>query len=209
MGYRDERTNPVSKPWLEDFGIHTKINDPSRPGAFPPYSNVKSGAPIAQSLLSESDKQQMRDGWISVSVKEGHLWWRPERFRQNHVSASVIDMLHAQPHPSIVIKGLVAGWQTRRYREGDRILVHALPRKVGIVPHPTLKWAFGGQPIVEKLQFAPLEGEIIVEGPLKWKSVVLHSPDLPEPRTGQQSAGGAWAVPLEGIRRYFVLECCA
>jgi hypothetical protein len=206
VGHRDERANLVSKPWLEDFGVHAEINDPPRPGAFPPYSNVKSGALIAQSRISESDKQQMRDGWISVSVKNGRLWWRPERIRQNHVSASVIEMLQAQTHPGVMIKGLAAGWQTRRYREGNRILVHALPRKVGIAPHPTLKWAFGGQPIVEKLQFTPLEGEITVEASPMSKEVVLHSPDLSEPRAGRSNGTGGWSVDLSKIARYFVLE---
>jgi hypothetical protein len=78
---------------------------------------------------------------------------------------------------------------------------------VGTVPHSSLQNQMDRQPVIEKLQFAPLEGELTVQPADSLARAALHSPDLAEARAARRGAGGEWIVSLAGVRRYFVVEC--
>ncbi len=89
---------------------------------------------------------------------------------------------------TVRIAGLPAAWQLRQFRDGNRILIHALPGKVETILHPTLKNQINNERIVEILEFTPLTGELRLEASVNLKRVELHSPDLSEPRR----EGGVW-----------------
>jgi hypothetical protein len=205
-GFYDQRANPIAETWLDTFGVAAELNAPVRPGGFPPYANFKLPVKIAQCRAADSVRQKTQDGWLKVSVGRGELLWHSERISKKGIADRVIEQLHIRHQVATRIEGLPSPWRLRQYRDGDRRLIHALPGHVKIVPHPTFKWVYGGQPILEKLQFTPLAEEITLGGSPKWKSVVVHSPDLPEPRAGRSNRSGGWSIDLSGIARYFVLE---
>ena len=208
-GHYDQRANPVSKTWLHGFAVSADLVDPPRAGGFPPYKHFKKPVEIAQCHLSEASRKQLQDGWFIVPVSKGRLQWRPERIRHQGVAAAVIQALQSQPSTAVKIKGLPSGWQVRQYRDRNRLLIQALPAKVGTVVQPTLKNQLSGEQIIERLQYTPLTQGLVLESVVALNAVRLHSPDLPESRPGHGSAGKAWTVDPTGISRYFVLECSA
>jgi hypothetical protein len=206
-GDYDERANPISKTWLESFCAGVEFNDPVRPGGFPPYRNFKEPVELAQCRMPELLRQTMHDGWLTVSAGKGRLLWRPERFSQKVVGDAVVKWLQAQDRRTVVIQGLPEIWQLRQYRDGDRLLIHALPGKVETVLHATLKNHLSGERIVEKIKFAPLTRAITLRSPMTLSRVMLHSPDLAGSRAGTLAASGKWSIETTNISRYFVLEC--
>jgi hypothetical protein len=206
-GYYDERANPVAKTWLEDFGVTAELVEPARTGGFPPYKHFKEPVDIAECCMPESFRQQMQDGWFNVPVGKGRLLWRPERMTQKGVADAAIKILQARDQVTVQIKGLPANWRLRQYRDGNRLLIQALPGKVETVLHPTLQNHFISERIVEKLKFTPLTSDLILESPTALTRVLLHSPDLTESRTGKPTADKKWSTDPTKVSRYFVLEC--
>jgi len=206
-GHYDQRANAVPKTWLEEFGLACALEEPQRRGAFPPYGNLKAPIAIAQCRLKETTQKQDQDGWFSIPVGKGQLLWRPERIANQATAAAVLKELQSRSKAAAAITGLPATWRMRRYRDGNRMLIHALPSKVGTVLNPNLENQFVRQRIVEKLQYTPLSGELVVEPTDSFTQVRLYSPDLPEARAGSRKSGKAWAIDTTGVSRYFVLEC--
>jgi hypothetical protein len=206
-GHYNERANPIDKTWLENFGAVVAFDDPARPGGFPPYKNFKEPVALAQCRVPESVRQKMTDGWLTISVGKGQLLWRPERIAQKGVADAVGKLLKARDHLTIQIHGLPAEWCLRQYRDGNRLLIHALPGKVETVLHATLKNHLSNERIVEKIKFKPLIGEFVLEAPQALSRVTLQSPDLAESRQGKGSNGKIWSVDPATVSRYFVLEC--
>ena len=206
-GHYDQEANPSAKSWLQDFGVACELAEPPRPGGFPPYKNLKPPIKVAECRVPDSLAKQLQDGWFSVPVGKGRLCWRPERIAQKGIAAAVVKVLRSGTGEALVIKGLPATWQVRRYRDGNRLLIQALPAKVGTVLNPEMRNAFSNQSIIEKLNYAPLTAELVLEPAAVLSRVLLHSPDRPEARAGSRSAGKAWTVDPAGVSRYFVLEC--
>lgn len=206
-GHYDERANPIQKTWLENFGASVELSDPERPGGFPPYKNFKEPVEIALCRVPESLRQKMGEGWLTVPVGKGQLLWRPERISQKGVADAVIELLQARDRLTARIAGLPATWRLRQYRDGNRLLIHALPGKVETMLHASLKNHLSGERIVEKIQFTPLNQDLVLQTPVKFRQVLLHSPDLTEVRDGKSVADRSWSVDPKKVSRYFVLEC--
>ena len=209
IGYFDQRANPVLKAWLQEFGVSAALVDPPRAGGFPPYQNLKKPIEIARCQVSESSSTQTQEGWFVLPVGKGRLLWRPERISHKGIAAAVITALQSRPGTAGVLKNHPSGWQVRQYRVGNRLLIHALPAKVGTILEPKLQNQLNAQRIIEKLQFTPLTQELVLESAVSMSRVLLHSPDLPDSRAGSGNDGKTWAIDLSGISRYFVLECFA
>lgn len=205
-GHYDERARAVAKPWLDTFGITAELTEPQRTGSYPPNKNLKPPVEIARCRVKQA---RGPDGWITVKVGKGRFIWRPERMADAGVASSVCTLLQASAKSAVKIGGLPANWRIRQYRDGNRMLMHAIPAKVETALHPELRDQFSRQHIIEKLRYAPLAGELTLEPANGFSRVVLHSPDLKEPRAGAKSAGTRWTIDLTGVSRYFVLECFA
>lgn len=206
-GFCDGRANPAAQPWLREFGLAVEWFDPPRTGGFPPYKHFGSKVAVAECRVSEAMARARQDGWFEVAVGKGRLVWRPERITAEGVATSATAWLLPDGRTSVVVRGLPLQWQWRHFRDGERWLLHGLPAKVGTVLHPSLRNQMGRQPIIEKLQFTPLDDTVTVESAAPLARVTLHSPDLEEPRTAERGGGGAWTLNVSGIRRYFVVEC--
>lgn len=206
-GHYNERAYSIHQTWLENFGIHAELDDSARPGGFPPYKNFKEPVALAQCRVPESVREMMVDGWLSVSVGKGQLLWRPERIAQKGVSDAVIKLLKARDRLTVHISGLPPEWCLRQYRDGNRLLIHALPGKVETVLHPTLKNHLRNERIVEKIKFAPLAKNFSLKTVSGYSQVKLHSPDLAEAIAGKSAAANDWTLNPAGVSRYFVLEC--
>jgi hypothetical protein len=209
IGYYDERANPVAKPWLEDFDLPVELEQPARPGGFPPYKNFKEPVSLAQCQVMESLRKRMPEGWFDATAGSGKLLWRPGRMTQKDVADAVIKILHARDRVTMRIDGLPADWRLRQYRDGNRLLIHALPGQVETVLHPTLRNHLSNECIIEKLNFTPLTRDLILESPVTLTGVVLHSPDLTESRAGAATADRKWSMDPTKVSRYFILECFA
>lgn len=208
-GHYDERANPVAKPWLREFGVPVDLIEPPRPGGFPPYQNFQTPVEITQCRVPESFQAKLQDGWFSTPVGKGRLVWRPERISRKGVAAAVCQALQSQDRATVVVRGLPAGWRLRQYRDGKRLLIHALLGKVETVLHPSLENHFIRQRIVESVKFPPLTEELSLESPLALTRVMLHSPDLPDARFGRRTTDRRWSLSPAGVSRYFILECYA
>ncbi len=208
-GHYDERANPTMKPWLEESGLAVELDEPERSGGFPPYRNLRSPIEIAQCRVADAVRQQMKDGWRALSVGKGRLFWRPERMSQKAVAGAVIQLLQARDRLTVRIKGLPDDWRLRQFRDGGRLLIHALPGSVETVLHATLKNEISKQAIIEQLKFTPLAGELVLESPVILSRVTLHSPDLANSRSGRAPDAKRWVVDIASVSRYFVLECVA
>ncbi|MBM3861842.1 MAG: hypothetical protein FJ395_19645 [Verrucomicrobia bacterium] len=205
-GHYDERANPVAKPWLEEFGVLAELSEPARPGGFPPYKHLAPPVEIAQCRVPDPARQQMKDGWFTATLGKGRLLWRPERISLKAVADAVIERLRERDRLAARIRGLPKSWRLRQFRDGNRILIHALPDTVETVLHATLKNQFGNERIVEKLRFAPLTAELTFESSATLNRVTLHSPDLAGPRAGEKLDAQRWSVSPRQVSRYFVLE---
>jgi hypothetical protein len=208
-GHYDQRARRSGRIWLEDFGIAAGLEELPRPGEFPPGKSLKQAAAIAQCHVPDTFRQRMPGGWFSAPVRPGRLLWRPERITHQGVAAAVVAVLQLARGAAIEVKGLPSTWRVRQFRDGNRLLIHAIPAQVGTIFHPTLKNQFGGERIIEKLQFKPLDGQLTLETAATFSRVLLHSPDLPALRTGSKGAGNAWRIDPSGVGRYFILECLA
>jgi hypothetical protein len=208
-GHYNERSNPIDKTWLEDFGANVELDDLARPGGFPPYKNFKEPVVLAQCRVPESLQQKMRDGWLKVSVGKGQLLWRPERISEKGIADTVVNLLHARDRLLVRLEGLPLEWRLRQYRDGNRRLVHALPGKVETVLHASLKNHLSGESIVEKIKFQPLNQDLVLKSPISFSQVRLHSPDLNAARAGISGGENNWIVDSAMVSRYFVLECLA
>ena len=140
-----------------------------------------------------------------MPVGKGWLLWNPERISNPGVASAVLrEIVHGKG--TLLIKGLPPSWRTRIYRDGARLLIHNLPGKVDTVLHAELQNQFIRQRIVEKLDFAPLEGDVVLESSTALDRVLLHSPDLKDSRPGVVR-DKTWKLDVSEIRRYFVAEC--
>jgi hypothetical protein len=206
-GHYDERARPAKTAWLEEFGAAVEIVEPRREGSFPPGRNLGPAPEIAQCRPADALRARMRDGWYKAPLGDGHLLWWPDRMTDRRAAAAVIDALRQGPQPALPIEGLPADWRVRQYRDLGRLLIHAIPAKVGVVFHSTLQNQFTRERVVEKLAYTPLRGALAIRPRGKFASVSLHSPDLAGPRAARRGAGGAWVIDISGIQRYFILEC--
>jgi hypothetical protein len=205
-GTCDERANPAPAPWLREFGLVAEWLEPARPGGFPPYQHLPDPPAVAECRVSAGSTPRSASGWFEFTVGPGRLWWRPERIGRQGVAAEIVARATATEDASLDLRGLPATWHTRRFRAGNRWLVHGLPAKVGTVLHPSLQNQMGRQPVIERLQFAPLTAEWVVTSAAALTRVTLHSPDLPAARAATRDAADRWRVNAAGIRRYFILE---
>lgn len=205
-GFYDESASMIPKSWLAELGIAAELNEPERPGSYPPYHKLKPQVELAQCHVSDSVRSRMKDGWLHVAVGKGELLWRPGRIAQKAVADAVVQLVQARGTSPVLVSGLPGGWQLRQFRDGNRILIHALPAKVETILHPTLTNQMGGQRIVEKLVFVELVKTLAVHAVGQIKRMRLHSPDLVEARIGAPSSDGEWSVDAAGVKRYFVLE---
>ena len=206
-GYYDEQGNPAAKPWLEEFGATVELIEPDRPGNFPPYKNFKTPVELTKCRVPESFQKTFQNGWFDLPVSKGRLLWRPERISNKNTRAAVAALLQSRDQSGVKISGLPDGWMLRQYRDGNRLLIHALPGKVVTSLHPTLKNQMTKQRIVEKLVFTPLVGTVALNSQLKFKSVRLHSPDLIQPHVGSTRSANEWIVETANVSRYFIVEC--
>jgi hypothetical protein len=206
-GHYDQRANAIEKTWLENFGAKVELNDPVRPGGFPPYKNFKEPVALAQCVVPDALRAKMSDGWLKISAGQSQLVWRPERISQKEISAAVVALLKARDQSAIQIEGLPAEWCLRQYRDGKRRLIHALPGKVETVLHATLKNHLRNERIVEKIKFTPLVQNLVLKTSAACASLKIHSPDLPAARAGESADGKNWSIDPAGVSRYFVLEC--
>lgn len=206
-GHYDELGSPAAKPWLEEFGVTVELVEPTRPGGFPPYKNFKTPVEFTKCRVPESLQQKFQNGWFDSHVGKGRLLWRPERITNKDAGAAVAALLQSREQTAVQISGLPDDWMLRQYRDGNRLLIHALPGKVETILHSTLQNRMTKQRIVEKLKFTPLTGSLLLKLPGRLINVVLHSPDFQESRVGVTNPTADWAVNLHGVSRYFVLEC--
>lgn len=146
----------------------------------------------------------MGGGWFRTAVGSGLLLWRPERITEKGVGAQVAKEVKS-PASAPRIKGLPAAWRLRRYRDGKRTLIHAIPGEVETILHATLRNHFTREPVIEKLRFPALQNALEVESG-DYASVRLYSPDLAGSRAAKRSGNG-WTVEGAGVKRYFVIEC--
>jgi len=205
-GHYDQRGRPAPRPWLEEFGISSEVVEPERAGGFPPGHDLKPPVEIARCRAAPEVQARMRGGWLTVSLGKGRLVWRPERITDAGAGAAVAEQVQSGVRPSFVMKGLPSTWRIRPYRDGDRLLIHAIPARVETVLHPELRDQFSREQIIEKLRYTPLASSLTLETAASFRRVLLHSPDLPQARPAGGS-GRAWTIPAAGVSRYFVLEC--
>jgi hypothetical protein len=205
-GHYDERARPARRPWLEEFGAAVDMVEPSRNGSFPPGKDLGPGTGIARCAPSEALRARLRDGWFTAPMGKGRLLWRPERMTDRAAAAAVVAMVKQGQAPAPAVEGLPAEWRARQYKDGRRLLIHAIPGKVEVAFHATLQNQVTRERVIEKLTYTPLRGSLTVRPPAAVNEVRLHSPDLPGPRAGRRDTGGAWTVDVAGVRRYLVLE---
>jgi len=206
-GHYDELGNPAAKPWLEDFGAAVELIEPERPGNFPPYKNFKAPVELTKCRVPDLLQQKFQNGWFDLTVGKGRLLWRPERITHKVAGAAVTTLLQARDQSAVKISGLPADWMLRQFRDGNRLLIHALPGQVVTTLHPTLQNQMTKQRIIGKLKFTELTGSLSLTSSVWMSGVVLHSPDLDAPRAGATNPSASWTVNLQGVSRYFVLEC--
>lgn len=205
-GLLNERANPVAT-WLGEFGITAACSEPARAGGFPPYQNWKPPVEVAECRVADTLRERMQGGWLRIAIGQGELLWRPERISRLAPTQEVIKVLRARRVADVRISGFPGPWQVRQFRDRECLRIHALPAKVAPVFHATLKNQISGQPVIEKLKFAPLTGELKLETGRPFKQVTLHSPDLSASRAARQVAEHQWSLPGGGIRRYLIVEC--
>jgi hypothetical protein len=208
-GQYNQRARPVPRTWLQEFGVPVEVTEPERPGGFPPGKSLKAPVAIAQCHVPDAFRQHMGGGWFTSRVGRGRLMWRPERIAHQGIASAVVAALQSSAGAAVAIKGLPPTWRVRQYRDGNRLLIHAIPAQVETLFHPTLQNHFIHERVIEKLRFTPLTKELVVESAAGLSRVVLHSPDLSESRMGSQRSDRAWALDPSGVSRYFVLECFA
>lgn len=209
-GFCDARGNPAELPWLAEKGLPVEWIDPPRTGGFPPYKHYRTAVAVAEGRVTDASRRTDQDGWYQVAASKGRLLWRPERMAAKGVADAVTSWVNAGAAPAALdVRALPASWQSRRFRDGNRWLIHALPGKVGVVLHASLRDQMSQQGVIETLQFRPVSGTLTLSAAASLQRVTLHSPDLPEPRAATRNAQNDWSIDLEGVRRYFVVEVVA
>lgn len=195
-------------PWLSAHGIACELIEPERTSGFPPYEHVSPQAPIAECSVNASSAQLDGAGWLTAPVGRGRLVWRCERASSQGVADALVQLLKSEAAEEATLHGLPPAWRARRYRDGDRLLIHALPSHVTTMLHPTLVNQISAERIVEGVTYQGLTDAIAVSPYHRFSRVTLHSPDLSAPRDAEQNADGRWSVDPAGVSRYLILECC-
>jgi hypothetical protein len=205
-GHYNEQGNLAAKPWLEGFGVAVDLIEPDRPGNFPPYKNFKTPVELTKCLVPESIRNKFQGGWLDLPIDGGRLLWRPERISTKEAGESVTALLQARFQSVVKINGLPDNWRLRQYRDGDRLLLHALPGKVITTLHPTLQNQMTKERIVEKLIFTPLTEKLVFVTQGKFSSARLYSPDLSGPIYGDLVSNQTWSFEPTNVSRYFIIE---
>jgi hypothetical protein len=208
-GFYDQRADKVAVPWLGEYGIACELVEPNRTGSFPPYKNLGTSVPLAECRATAARPRIIETGWFNVPVGNGCLYWRPERASSKGTAYALIKLLESEAGRNISFLGLPASWQVRKYQDGDRLLIHALPSQVVTKLHPTLVNQVSGERVVEKLIYSPLSETIFLSIPGRTiQRLTLHSPDLATSRAGKREADGRWSIDPAGVSRYLILEYC-
>jgi len=208
-GHYDGKGNRLAIGWLAELGITAELTEPARGGGFPPYQNFSKPVLLARYQNHSTATSSLPGGWSEVAIGRGRLCWRPERMAVKTTAAAAITRLRAAGAAGMPLIGLPAEWQLRTYRDGNRLLIHALPSHVETILHPILQNQFSKERIVEKLHYAPLDHRLELAMPKQFQQVILHSPDLAQSRNAQLGDAQTWSADATGIRRYFILECMA
>ena len=207
LGLRDERARLLEKKWLEKYGLKIFVDEPQRTPGFPPYKDIKPEIARCKGIFNG---RTVQDGeWISIQLGRGRLFWCPSRIGTNAQSLGLADIVRQnEPKKAYrVVKG-PEGWYLRTFHAGVRILLHGLPAKVEVEPHPTFRkdYITTTEQIVYKLHYKePSSSVLALEFTRMPRLITVYSPDLEEPRP-VELAGATVEVDLSGIRRYFVVE---
>jgi hypothetical protein len=220
-GHRDERGRLANDAWLASFNISAQVIEPIRTHSYPPpeaqrapskdHSAAGMYLRIAQARLISPSLNSVDEGWVKVTLGKGLLAWSPTRFSASESSSHVISLvLKYTQTSSVILTDFPEGWQVRKYTTLNRTYVHALPTRVISELNSNLKNQFTHEGVVEHVHYRALQGKISLTGLKPFTSVIMHSPDLDNSRSGQQlnnSGVAQWSIDLSGVSRYFILEC--
>ncbi len=122
-GCYDKRANIAARPWLEQFGIICRIDEPERIAAFPPCSKQKDIIPACRSIFNGSNVEI--NEWIELSSGKGKLVWSPGRMQNLTIKLSTAERLR-NFMPGEIPFPADTGWKFRIYRKGAVRIIHAL-----------------------------------------------------------------------------------
>jgi len=208
LGTRDADGIEGETAWLERFGFSVTVEEPVRVGGFPPFdaagpdvarcSGAYDGAPLAEDAFSE------------VGVGEGVLVWSPGRIGKQNSMSCARDYVGS--HGRATLSCAVTpppGWYVRRFVDGERVLLHGIPKQVDTVSNPSLRNQFIDEAIVEKIEYPASPLGLSVRPARTPEAIFVHSPDLAASRhvaLGDTSAGTDIPIDLTGIKRFFSVE---
>jgi len=122
-GVYDKRANEAAKPWLEQFGISCEIDEPERPGAFPPWNKQKNTVPTCTG--NYKGKKLAVNEWLEIKSGKGKLLWSPGRMQNSAKDLAVSECLRSLISEEIIFPS-GTGWKFRVFRKGGTRIIHAL-----------------------------------------------------------------------------------
>ena len=154
-------------------------------------------------LVEYTSEQKLSfDEYNFCKLAENFYWspLRPHAEGQGEKLAALAGSLISQPLEIKVPDSL-------RYRiytdKNGSYVVHFMPVGVTANYHPTVRLHKIGNPIVQSLDYEPLQGKVEITG--KITGARLYSADLDEVRACKVTNGTA-EVELEGLRRFFSVK---
>jgi hypothetical protein len=198
LGFRNERGVLKEKSFLSYLGAEFKSENlnwnlpsellfKSRQCCFEPdkpyYNIYQNGEKVAHNQ------------WIT----HGSLHWLP----QNNAE-SVIEMAEKIiPHDNVEVE-CPEGWIYRILSDNSgKTFIHFLAIDIKPVPYENFRNNIINQPVIEKLEFKPSQGEISIKS--KASNIVLYSPDITEP-VKLEIENNQVSFDSGKIKRYMVIE---
>ncbi|MDD5597636.1 MAG: hypothetical protein PHV82_06810 [Victivallaceae bacterium] len=123
LGCYDKRGNKTVKPWLEQFDITCKINEPERIASFPPGSKQEDIAPACNGTFKGAEVDN--NEWIEIINNGGKLLWSPARIQNSAKDLALAEHIRRFMSEEIVFPA-DTGWKFRLFRKGSSRIIHGL-----------------------------------------------------------------------------------
>jgi hypothetical protein len=201
LGFRNERGELTDTPFVADWGIELRNgrfnwNIPCR-DLFNFPTSVPENSSSSYEIYRNGIKLEL-DQWISSN----NFHWLPQM-----CISEVLDKVRKVLPPDEFEISCPPGWIHRILRDNDsgRYFIHLLAADIEAVPYKHFRNTLLDEPIIEKLNFIPGDGELSFTAPAA--DAVLYSPDL-SASVKLKSINGNFNFRLNNIEKYLIIELC-
>ena len=199
-----------SEHWFEKYQISQKLIRTESGNGWPVDNDVDENW-VCDCEGKYKGSDIIPSKWVEVSIGKGKLLWQNNGLEDETDNIELVKNIKLTSTPSVEILEVPKNWYVRIYRDGDRVLIQAIPSQVTAKMHPAICNEFsGGRPIINTISFDKPDPAILkVEVKGAVSSAKLHSIDFHDFKIGEISSdknGSTVLFDLTDATRFVTAE---